>query len=49
MMNSVEIANWMSDDEWMFEPRLRDRVQHVSRIRMVVERAPEEDAEHDCE
>ena len=53
MINDIDVLNWMNDNgEFEFRPRLRDRVQEVSRTRIRsirFDEAPEIDEEYDCD
>ena len=53
MINDIDVLNWMNDNgEYEFRPRLRDKVQEVSRVRIRsirFDEAPEIDEEYDCD
>jgi len=53
MIHDIDLLNWMNDNgDYEFHPRLRDRVQEVSRTRIraiTIDEAPEIDEEYDCD
>lgn len=54
MMTEVDIANWISEGGYEFQPRLKDNVQKVSRDNLAPravddDEAPELDIEYDCD